>query len=139
MEELIRLLREGHYSLVLSDGRQVRTFAGRGVADLYRLLTETPDLLRGAWIADKVVGKGAAALMALGGVRRVYAATISTAARQLLCDEGVETAFGEEVTFIQNRKGDGMCPVEQLCREVTTAAECLPLIRDFLDRIGNLR
>ena len=42
----------------------MRIFRERGVADLFRLLREEPQLLRGAFIADKVVGKGAAALVA---------------------------------------------------------------------------
>ncbi len=41
----------------------MRIFRERGVADLFRLQHEEPQLLRGAFIADKVVGKGAAALM----------------------------------------------------------------------------
>ena len=35
----------------------MRIFRERGVADLFRLLREEPQLLRGAFIADKVVAK----------------------------------------------------------------------------------
>lgn len=63
MEELINLLHSGGYSCVIANGDNIRTFTQRGVADLYDLLTQEPDFLKGASIADKVVGKGAAALM----------------------------------------------------------------------------
>lgn len=69
MEELINLLHSGGYSCVIANGDNIRTFTQRGVADLYDLLTQEPDFLKGASIADKVVGKGAAALMILGGIR----------------------------------------------------------------------
>ena len=58
-----RLLAEG-CSCVIRNGETMRSFHERGVSDLWRLLHEEPELLRGAFIADKVVGKGAAALMA---------------------------------------------------------------------------
>lgn len=61
MEELINLLHSGGYSCVIANGDNIRTFTQRGVADLYDLLTQEPDFLKGASIADKVVGKGAAA------------------------------------------------------------------------------
>ena len=63
----------------------MRIFRERGVADLFRLLHEEPQLLRGAFIADKVVGKGAAALMVLGGVEGFFAGVVS---RPLSCSPG---------------------------------------------------
>ena len=71
MDELIRLLHEGGYSCVIRK-EEIRTFTQRGVADLYDLLNQHPVFLHGAQVADKVVGKAAAALMVLGGVREVY-------------------------------------------------------------------
>lgn len=58
MEELINLLHSGEYSCVITNEGKVRTFTQRGVADLYDLLTQEPDFLKGALIADKIVGKG---------------------------------------------------------------------------------
>ncbi len=71
MDELIRLLHEGGYSCVIRK-EEIRTFTQRGVADLYDLLNQHPVFLHGAQVADKVVGKAAAALMVLGGVREVW-------------------------------------------------------------------
>ena len=65
MDELIRLLHEGGYSCVIRK-EEIRTFTQRGVADLYDLLNQHPVFLHGAQVADKVVGKAAAALMVLG-------------------------------------------------------------------------
>ena len=82
MNQLVQQLRTGRHTLVVvADGGSVRTFDGRGVADLYRLWSEQPAVLRGASVADKVVGKGAAALMIAGSVREVYAEVVSEAAR----------------------------------------------------------
>ena len=83
MDELIRLLHEGGYSCVIRK-EEIRTFTQRGVADLYDLLNQHPVFLHGAQVADKVVGKAAAALMVLGGVREVYT-DISVSLHWLYC------------------------------------------------------
>ena len=81
MDDLIKLLHEGNHSLVVSNG-EVRTFDGRGVADLYRLLRQEPELLRGASVADKVIGKAAAALMIRGQVKEVHGDVVSSPAAE---------------------------------------------------------
>ncbi len=132
MERLKQMLHNGGYSCVIGKGEEVRTFMRRGVADLFWLLKNEPSFLYNAFLADKVVGKGAAALAVLGGVQRVYADTMSQAAFDLLCENGVPTETAEVVPFIRNRKGDGMCPVETLCLNAPTAADCLPKIETFM-------
>lgn len=134
MEELKNILHEGGWSCVIRGGDgAVRTFSQRGVADLYRLLTEEPEMLRGASVADKVVGKGVAALMALGGVAEVYADVVSTPALELLRAAGITVSFGFETPNIVNRDRTGWCPVEKLCAGADSPEECLPLIEEFIN------
>jgi hypothetical protein len=135
MEKLINLLHTGGYSCTIANGGKIRTFTQRGVADLYDLLTQEPEFLKGALIADKVVGKGAAALMILGGIKELYTDIISTKALELFRKSDVKVDFAQEVAFIWNRDRTGGCPVETMCSEVESAEEILPLIRDFLEKI----
>lgn len=46
MGELVSLLHEGGYSLVLQKDGKIHTFSERGVADLYRLRSENPNSCR---------------------------------------------------------------------------------------------
>lgn len=64
MEELIEKLHTGGYSCVIEKEGKIRTFTRRGVADLYDLYENEKAFMQGARIADKVIGKGAAALIA---------------------------------------------------------------------------
>lgn len=130
-ERLMEILRSGGYSLVIqNDG--LHTYTGRGVSDLYKIYSREKELLQGASVADKIVGKGAAALMALGGVSEVITDVISSSALSLLDTCGVSVRFQKEVPAIINRKGDGICPVEELCKDCRTPEECLPLIERFM-------
>lgn len=111
----------------------------RGVSDLWRLLRTNPEVLDGATVADKVVGKGAAAIMAVGNVAEVYADVISRHALELLEKESISIEYGNLVPDIVNRAGTGLCPVETLCRDCTTPGECIPKIEIFINNINNTK
>ena len=83
-------------SCVIRNGSDMRVFYERGVKDLYRLLKEEPEFLNGAFAADKVVGKAAAALMILGGVKKTFAGVISRPARTLFDENRIEVDFTTE-------------------------------------------
>lgn len=132
MSSLKDELHRGGWSCVIGKGNEMRTFSRRGVADLYNILITEPELLDGAFVADKVVGKGAAALMVLGKISRLHTHIISTPALDLLHNAGVLTEFDIEADYIINRDRTGRCPVETLCDGLTEPEEMLPLISDFL-------
>lgn len=135
MESIIDILHKGGYSCVVKNREEVRTFIQRGVADLYDLYQTEPAFMKGASIADKVIGKGAAALMVLGGFKVVYADIISTPALSLLRKAGVETTFAKEVPHIINRDKTGWCPLETACSNLKSVEEMYPVIRDFITKI----
>lgn len=132
MEEIIKLLHEGGYSCVIRNG-EIRTFTQRGVADLYDLLNQDPAFLKEAQVADKVIGKAAAALMVLGGVQQIYTDLISEPALTVLRRAGIPVDCVQVVPRIQNRTKTGWCPMETICYEVDTAEDMFPLIRDFVE------
>ncbi|MFI3319002.1 MAG: DUF1893 domain-containing protein [Rikenellaceae bacterium] len=139
MEALVGLLDEGGYSCVIAQGDSVRCFSQRGVADLYALLRDEPQLLRGARVADKVVGLGAAALMLRGGVAVLYTHVISQGALTLLEDGGVEVGYGALVPHIINRAGTGRCPLESRLDGACTLEEMLVRIDKFINEISNAK
>ena len=135
MDSLISTLHTGGYSCVIRNGETLRTFTQRGVADLYHLLTTDAPFLLGSSIADKVVGKGAAALMVKGGVAQVYADVISAPALALLQEQGIAESYAKVVEGIRNRADTDMCPVEKRCLPLENIDEMVGEIRDFLMQI----
>ena len=94
--------------------------------------------MKGASIADKVIGKGAAALMVLGGFKAVYADIISSPALALLREAGVEVTFAREVPHIINRNKTGRCPLETACGHLNSVEEMYPVIRDFITKMRSV-
>ena len=133
--EIIDILQHTGCSCVIALGDSIRLCHRRGVVDILEILRHEPDVLNEAFIADKVVGKGAAALMVLGQVREVYAEVISEPALNMLREAGIPVGYAQLVPSIINKSGSGPCPVEALCASCATAVQCLPLIENFVDRI----
>lgn len=132
MKELIDILHGENLTLVLksSDGT-IHRFTQRGVKDLLTLLTEQPELLHDALIADKAVGKAAAACMVMGDVKQVHADVMSEPALALLQRNGVKAEYGTLVDHIINRTGDDWCPMEKLSRDENDPAVIIQRIRNF--------
>ena len=134
-QQAIATLHATHCSCVIANGSRLEQFHERGVKDLHHLLHNDKALLDGAFIADKVVGKGAAALMIAGGVKEVYASVMSRAALSLFQSHGLEVEYGLLVDNIINRAGTDICPVEKLCMQCDDIAESLRLIDEFIEKI----
>ena len=119
---------------VLCKGDTYYKSTRRGVAPLMGWLEEKIDV-RGFSAADKVVGKATAFLYCLLGVASVHANVISDAAITVLQQQGIPVSWGQRVTAIQNRAGDGLCPMELATREVSRPEDAPAAIRAALERL----
>lgn len=132
MKELIDILHEEELTLVVkcNDGT-IHRFNQRGVKDLLTLVTERIEVLQDALIADKAVGKAAAACLVMGGAAQVHADVMSEPAHALLQAHGLKVQYGQLVDHIINRAGDGWCPMERLSRDMDDPNEIIAQIMDF--------
>lgn len=139
MEKLINLLHNGAYSCVISNGEDVRSFCRRGIIDIYELMENDPIFLKGALLADKVIGRGAAALMTYCGVTKVYSDVVSEGAINLFEKYGVSLEYQQRVPFIINRTGDDWCPLEKRCRDVSDLNELKDVIDLFINSVVRIK
>jgi len=107
-----------HTCVVRTASGELLVSGEHGIRPPLLWLRENPDILRGAEVADKVIGKAAALLFAHGGARSVWAARMSEAARDFLRAAGIAFAYDELVPAILNRDGTGLCPMEQRAMEM---------------------
>lgn len=131
-EILKTILEEENCACVIYNHDKIVICRGRGISDLFWYVENDIEFLRGAVVADRIVGKGAAALMTLGNVAEVFTYTISQSAAEFLKSHNVRFSADKTVPIIINRNGTGQCPVEALTAQCTSAKECLPLIKDFI-------
>lgn len=117
---------------VVQNGDTILRSTARGIAPLLAWIDSVPDALHGAFLADKVVGRAAALLMVYSGVAQVFAAVISEPAAKCFEENGVEYSFDKKVAYIQNRTGDGMCPMEQCCLTIAAPVEAYHALKEKL-------
>lgn len=134
-EDLIKLLHEGNYSCVVRKDGEIRIYSRRGVVDLFELYESDPAFLEGAEVADKVIGKGAAAVLVLGGAADVWADVLSESAYELFHEAGITVNWDDKVPFIINRMHTGRCPLETACDVSDNPEKLYPVIRDFVENM----
>jgi len=114
LEEIKNILIEKKASLVVAyqDG-EIKDYYQDRIKDLVSILQQDENALKGSKVADKVVGKVAASIMAVAGVEELYADTISKLAIPVLENANINYTCNNIVEYIKNRDNTGMCPMEE--------------------------
>ena len=133
MNEAVKFL-IGDITLVLLRDKTVYTSNKRGVSALVEFVDNKTDLT-GFCAADKVVGKGAAFLYVVLGVKSVYAGVISACAAQVLQSHGIELYYDTMVDRIVNRDKTGFCPIEEAVYGIDEPSIAVTAIKEKLKKL----
>lgn len=136
LEKAKKVLTGGNYTCVICRREEIYTDTQRGVKPLMDLLDHGVRI-SGFCAADKVIGKATAFLYVLLGVCAVYTPVISTAAKEVLLENGIEVEYGEEVEGIKNRSNTGYCPMETAVKDIRQPHIALKAIRKKLLELNN--
>ena len=128
LEKARNLLASGDYTCAICRGEDCHTTRLRGVRPLLDWLDAGIDLKK-ASAADRVVGRGAAFLYCLLGVKEVHARVMSHPAEEVLTAHGIHAQADTFVDGIINRKGTGPCPFEEAVMRIQDPQEALAAIR----------
>ena len=129
------LLKSTDSTIAVVSVDDVFTSHDRGVKPLLHLLTEKKGFLKGASVADKVIGKAAALLMVLGEIKEVHTLIISDPAIKVFEKYNIPCFYDKKVDRIVNRTGDGLCPMETLCLDVDNPAEAFTKIKEKISKM----
>ena len=135
LEHAKSLLKSTDSTIAVVSVDDVFTSQERGVKPLLYLLTEKKGFLKGASVADKVIGKAAALLMVLGEIKEVHTLIISEPAIKVFEKYNIPCFYDKKVTRIVNRAGDGLCPMETLCLDVENPQEAFTKIKEKLSKM----
>lgn len=124
--------------IAIKDGVVVARDEGRGIGPALRLYAG--GLLDGAEVADRIVGRAAAAVFVLGGVVRVRADVMSRGAAAFLAAHDIPASAGETVDVIVNRMGTGACPMETAVAGLDDPQEMVAAVMRKLEELkGGMR
>ena len=123
------LARDEAASVAAVDGVIVAREQGRGVQPLLKLLDAGK--LRHAFVADKLIGRAAAAICLVGRVRKVHALVMGEDAAAFLHAHGVLTTADRMVPRILNRDQSAACPLETRVEKLGDPARMVEALRTF--------
>lgn len=116
LERAVALLSKGN-TCVLVRGEQTLVSTRRGVAPLLAWLNDGENY-RDFSAADKVVGRAAAFLYVLLGVRAVYADTLSDSAEQIFARYRIPVFYQQKTAVVYNRTHTDLCPMEKATQAI---------------------
>lgn len=120
----LEMVRERLYStnaslVVLYVNGECREYYQNRIKDIKEILQNDKQALKGAIIADKVIGKVASSILAVAGVKEIYSDVMSKYAIPILEENGIRYEYKKLVEYVQNNDKTGMCPMENKYKEET--------------------
>jgi len=131
----VNRLGEGFSMVIVRNGRVLFESRKHGLSGLVEAIDKCGGLLKGSSIADKVVGKAAAMLIAYAGMVNVYASTLSIHGKQELEKHGIHYRYGKIVQYIAGRDKEKLCPFERLTMQISDPAEAYMKIKSYMERM----
>ena len=125
--EMKRLLADGASVVTARNGLIERRETGRGVEPVLRLLEAGG--LKGRIVADRVVGRAAAAVFLAGGAKSVFGRVMSVDAAAFLKAGGVGVSADEFVPRILDRGRAGTCPLEAAVESLDDPSAMVSVLR----------
>ena len=123
--------------VVIKDNAIANMEQASGIAPILSLYEKGE--LRDAVVVDKIIGKAAAHLLVLGGVRACYGMTVSSSAVKLLRSRGISVEYDNCAEHIINRRGDGLCPMEDAVKDITNDTEAYDAIKKRLSELRQMQ
>lgn len=127
------LVRNAHLKVVaVKDGQVIGHAEGKGVRPILELAQRLGELLQGASVADRVIGRAAGFVLIASQVAAAYGRILSREAEELLGLHGISVAGETLVPYIQGPDRSGRCLMEQQVQGLDDAAVAIRRLQRFL-------
>lgn len=103
--------------VVLYANGEIKEYYQNRIKDIKEILQNDEQALKGASIADKVIGKVASSILTVAGVKEIYADVMSQYAIPILEENNIQYSYKNLVEYVQNNDKTGMCPMENKYKE----------------------
>ena len=120
---------KGQYTLVICKDADIVTSDITGIKPLINLIEEKKEY-KGYSAADKIVGRAAAFLYTLLEVKNIYGEIMSKGATEILKNAKINFEYKTLTDFIENRKKDGMCPMDEAVKNINDPKEAYEAIKE---------
>lgn len=124
-KKMDKLLQE--HSLVVYKNLKISYYEGRGISPLMKYLEKSD--FKGAYVADKRIGKASALLLTYGNVKEVYTPVISKPAIEVFKKHNIKFSALKIVDNILNRNLTDLCPMEKKVQNIDDPKKAYELFK----------
>jgi hypothetical protein len=134
LQNAVQVLLQEDCTCVLCKDGDIRKSHSTGISPMLDWLAAGEEL-SGFSAADRIVGKAAAMLFALAGIRAVHAQVLSQSALEFLNARNIAVTYDVITDSIRNRRNDGICPMEQATAELSAPEDAFPILLATRERL----
>lgn len=121
--------------VVVKGGKIIFKSSLQGLAGLIEAIERLSKSAYYSSVADKIVGKAAALLIAYLRASEVYAVTMSRSGLDTLAKHHIRVEYERLVPEIMNRRGDDLCPFEKITLNVEVPEEAYIKIKCYMESL----
>ena len=133
-KDAIRLVTSGKATCVtVKNNKVTSTGTPQGISYIIDLYEKGE--LKDVFIADKIVGKAAAMIFTLGGIKACYGENVSESAIEWMKNHNIDLEYKNSAPYIKNRAGDGMCPMEETVLNINDETEALTQLKNKVNEL----
>ncbi len=134
-KEAVKMIKNRKATIVVIKNNKIeKTLSKQGIGHLIDLCESGE--LKDATVVDNVVGKAAAMVFSVAGVKSCFGINMSKSALETLKKNNIVASYEILTDFIQNRKGDGMCPMEETVMDVDDNEVAMCLLKEKLRQLA---
>jgi hypothetical protein len=115
-----RLIQKNLSLVIVKNCKVLYETESHGIGDLLKAINQIQNQMKGASVADRVVGRAAALLFVFSGVKAVFAVTASDGGIDVLKESSVFCEYENRVTGVLDLKRTDVCPFEKLVAKLSS-------------------
>ncbi len=132
-ELAINELNNSEYSLIIvKNNKIIYKSKKESVGSIVGLLENKPEILKDAFVADKIIGRAVAMICDYSSVKFCYGKIVSRGAVDIFKKRNLEYKAENIVKAIKNRDNTDLCPIEKLTLDVSDSEEGIKRIKEFI-------
>ncbi len=116
---------------IVKEGRVLFESDSSGIRGLLQAIEKLGKEMAGSSVADKVVGRAAALLLAHSSVREVYASVLSREGLKVLEENHIKIEHENLVQIILDQTGKKICPFEKFSSEIKSLDAAYEQLKNF--------
>jgi len=129
-------LKEKNLSLVIvKEGKLLFKSDSSGINGLLQAIENLEKNLHRSSVADRVVGRAAALLLAYSRVKEVYASTLSNEGLRVLKENNIPAEHDNLVPEILDKEEKNICPFEKFSLTIKSPNEAYRKLKEFTEKL----